>query len=340
MQDPSSQIQLEPAYLSNLPPAAQNSNNSNSCAIPQPLPQPPPASATVVEVDDPVRGVAMGTGSAEPSKKRNKFVKPNCPIEITLEGKNLWDEFCRRGTEMIVNRSGRYIPVIIVIPSSTEFYLFFSRRMFPGFSVAVTGLKPKVKYTMKLEVVLADNHRFKFLNARWLAVGTAEPQPLSESYIHPDSPNSGAFWMRHGISFRKLKITNNKERPGNNVIKLLTDVECMICFVVEWCKCAMIQGCPTLTRLLTRSNDHCVFVLQALLHSMHKYFLRLIVEEERKTPPGEEKLPARVVLQMDFPETTFIAVTAYQNEEVTQLKITNNPFAKAFRDNAADMYDS
>ena len=122
--------------------------------------------------------------------------------------------------------------------------------MFPGFSAAVSGLKPKVKYTMKLEVVLADNHRFKFLNARWLAVGTAEPQPLSESYIHPDSPNSGAFWMRHGISFRKLKITNNKERPGNNVIKSLTDVECMICFVVEWCKCAIIPGCmPTVTHL-------------------------------------------------------------------------------------------
>lgn len=38
--------------------------------------------------------------------------------------------------------------------------------MFPGFSVAISGLKPKAKYTMKLEVVLAENHRFKFLNAR------------------------------------------------------------------------------------------------------------------------------------------------------------------------------
>lgn len=70
---------------------------------------------------------------------------------------------------------------------------------------------------------------------------------------------------------------------------------------------------------------------------MHKYYLRLVVEEEQKKTLGEEKLPAKTVLQMDFPETTFIAVTAYQNEEVTQLKITNNPFAKAFRDNAADM---
>ena len=56
---------------------------------------------------------------------------------------------------------------------------------------------------------------------RWLAVGTAEPQPFSESYVHPDSPNSGAFWMRHGVSFRKLKITNNKERPGSNVSRPL-----------------------------------------------------------------------------------------------------------------------
>ena len=61
------------------------------------------------------------------------------------------------------------------------------------------------------------------------------------------------------------------------------------------------------------------------------------MEEERKGPPGDEKLLPKVVLQIDFPETTFVAVTAYQNEEVTQLKITNNPFAKAFRENAADM---
>ena len=68
---------------------------------------------------------------------------------------------------------------------------------------------------------------------------------------------------------------------------------------------------------------------------MHKYFLRLIVEEECKYSGDEKKF--KVVLKADFPETTFVAVTAYQNEEVTQLKITNNPFAKAFRENSADM---
>lgn len=34
-----------------------------------------------------------------------------------------------------------------------------------------------------------------------------------------------------------------------------------------------------------------------------------------------------------FPDTEFMAVTAYQNHQITQLKIASNPFAKGFRDN-------
>ena len=54
----------------------------------------------------------------------------------------------------------------------------------------------------------------------------------------------------------------------------------------------------------------------ALLHSMHKYFIRLVIDEERKTSLGEPKLVPHPILTMEFPETTFIAVTAYQNKEV------------------------
>ncbi|XP_033640883.1 T-box protein 1-like [Asterias rubens] len=45
---------------------------------------------------------------------------------------------------------------------------------------------------------------------------------------------------------------------------------------------------------------------------------------------------ARVLQTHSFPETQFIGVTAYQNTDITQLKIDHNPFAKGFRDN----YDS
>ena len=58
------------------------------------------------------------------------------------------------------------------------------------------------------------------------------------------------------------------------------------------------------------------FVWQVLLYSMHKYYARLVVSEVKKASSGKEAQPPRVVYQEDFPETTFIAVTAYQNEEV------------------------
>ena len=40
-----------------------------------------------------------------------------------------------------------------------------------------------------------------------------------------------------------------------------------------------------------------------------------------------------------FPEMKFIAVTAYQNDKITQLKIDNNPFAKGFRDTGSARRD-
>lgn len=43
-------------------------------------------------------------------KKRSREASTSCHkgnIEVSLEGKSLWDEFYHRGTEMIVNRAGR-----------------------------------------------------------------------------------------------------------------------------------------------------------------------------------------------------------------------------------------
>lgn len=36
------------------------------------------------------------------------------------------------------------------------------------------------------------------------------PVSGNKVYIHPESPNTGAHWMRQEISFSKLKLTNNK----------------------------------------------------------------------------------------------------------------------------------
>uniref|UniRef100_A0A8C3FA86 T-box domain-containing protein n=1 Tax=Chrysemys picta bellii TaxID=8478 RepID=A0A8C3FA86_CHRPI len=69
-----------------------------------------------------------------------------------------------------------------------------------------------------------------------------------------------------------------------------------------------------------------------ILHSMHKYQPRFHVV---LTSAHTLTLPWNAVATFVFPETTFMAVTAYQNSKVTQLKIDNNPFAKGFRENAS-----
>lgn len=63
---------------------------------------------------------------------------------------------------------------------------------------------------------------------------------------------------------------------------------------------------------------------QIMLNSLHKYEPRVHLVRV-----GSDQ---RQVVTYPFPETQFIAVTAYQNEEVTSLKIKYNPFAKAFLD--------
>ncbi|CAG5877999.1 unnamed protein product [Menidia menidia] len=65
-----------------------------------------------------------------------------------------------------------------------------------------------------------------------------------------------------------------------------------------------------------------------ILNSMHKYQPRFHIVRANSIM----KLPYSTFRTYVFPETEFIAVTAYQNEKITQLKIDNNPFAKGFRD--------
>lgn len=74
---------------------------------------------------------------------------------------------------------------------------------------------------------------------------------------------------------------------------------------------------------------------QIILNSMHKYQPRIhIVKKKDSTPnpPSITSLDAEEFKTFIFPETTFIAVTAYQNQLITKLKIDSNPFAKGFRD--------
>ena len=81
--------------------------------------------------------------------------------------------------------------------------------MFPQMKFRLSGLNPKAKYILLLDVVAADDFRYKFHNSRWIVAGKADPEMPKRMYIHPDSPATGEQWMQKIVSFHKLKLTNN-----------------------------------------------------------------------------------------------------------------------------------
>ena len=82
-------------------------------------------------------------------------MKSNPNIKINLQDQDLWNQFKDIGTEMIITKTGR--------------------RMFPTMRLNVTGLEPKAKYIMFIDIVPFDNNRYKFSKNEWLVSGKAEP---------------------------------------------------------------------------------------------------------------------------------------------------------------------
>ncbi|XP_011377033.1 T-box transcription factor TBX6 [Pteropus medius] len=217
----------------------------HTLAAPPPLPPLPPA---------------LGT---EPAPAAAEALHSLPGVSLSLENRELWKEFNSVGTEMIITKAGR--------------------RMFPACRVSVTGLDPEARYLFLLDVVPVDGARYRWQGQRWEPSGKAEPRLPDRVYIHPDSPATGAHWMRQPVSFHRVKLTNSTLDPHGHLI----------------------------------------------LHSMHKYQPRVHLVQAAQLCSQHWG----GVASFRFPETMFISVTAYQNPQITQLKIAANPFAKGFREN-------
>uniref|UniRef100_A0A8C3JX04 T-box transcription factor 3 n=1 Tax=Calidris pygmaea TaxID=425635 RepID=A0A8C3JX04_9CHAR len=200
-----------------------------------------------------------------------KTLEPEEEVEddpkVHLEAKELWEQFHKRGTEMVITKSGR--------------------RMFPPFKVRCTGLDKKAKYILLMDIVAADDCRYKFHNSRWMVAGKADPEMPKRMYIHPDSPATGEQWMSKVVTFHKLKLTNN-----------ISD------------KHGFVRG--ESAHGLWGGRGKC----ETILNSMHKYQPRFHIVRANDIL----KLPYSTFRTYVFPETEFIAVTAYQNDKVRRLR--------------------
>ncbi|KAJ8385646.1 hypothetical protein AAFF_G00183590 [Aldrovandia affinis] len=71
-----------------------------------------------------------------------------------------------------------------------------------------------------------------------------------------------------------------------------------------------------------------------ILNSMHKYQPRVHIIKKKDHTASLLNLKSEEFRTFVFTETVFTAVTAYQNQLITKLKIDSNPFAKGFRDSS------
>ncbi|XP_019400854.1 PREDICTED: T-box transcription factor TBX2 [Crocodylus porosus] len=158
-------------------------------ALAKPMPDPGLAGAAEAGL----HVTALGHHHQAAHLRSLKSLEPEEEVEddpkVTLEAKELWDQFHKLGTEMVITKSGR--------------------RMFPPFKVRVSGLDKKAKYILLMDIVAADDCRYKFHNSRWMVAGKADPEMPKRMYIHPDSPATGEQWMAKPVAFHKLKLTNN-----------------------------------------------------------------------------------------------------------------------------------
>ncbi|XP_060884900.1 T-box transcription factor TBX6 [Labrus mixtus] len=141
----------------------------------------------------PPRLLAPPPGPNEPATNT-----PKEEVKMELENANLWKQFSSVGTEMIITKKGR--------------------RMFPGLRLKLSGLNPSLRYILLLDIIPADNSRYRFQGGGWQAVGGAEARLPDRVFIHPDSPATGAHWQDRTISFHYAKLTNNTLDTQGHII--------------------------------------------------------------------------------------------------------------------------
>ncbi|XP_040574625.1 T-box transcription factor mls-1 isoform X2 [Lepeophtheirus salmonis] len=178
------------------------------------------------------------------------------------------------------------------------------RRMFPTLKIRIKGLDPCQNYVIYLDIEPYDDKRYRYIyqSSEWTVAGSGDIPPSHSStcttsnfFIHEESPSLGVVWNspQNVVSFDKLKLTNNRSS---------------------------------------------IFDGHLCLHSMHKYIPRIHIQpcnSNMMNPDGsisEKALDTSLSTTFVFRETSFTTVTAYQNQQITKLKIESNPFAKGFRE--------
>ncbi|KAK1135940.1 hypothetical protein K0M31_000512 [Melipona bicolor] len=171
------------------------------------------------------------------------------------------------------------------------------RRMFPLIQLKITGLERRARYCVVLEMEPASDRRHKYVGCGGglKKIGNAKWSSAGPAETQPRFD-------------RRIYLHPDSPATG-----------------AHWMQQSFKFDKLKLTNNVADPKNNIVLL------SMHKYVPRIwiICCDDAIRLSDLFSYPSS---SFKFSETEFIAVTAYQNENITQLKINNNPFAKGFRD--------
>lgn len=139
--------------------------------------------------------------------------------------------------------------------------------------------------------------------------GKADAISPPRIHVHPDSPAPGNTWMKQIVSFDKLKLTNN-QLDENGHVSLHQSYSLL-----------PIDKISVLKNPIFYDVSYLFF--QIILNSMHRYQPRFhivyLLPKANSSPyqPDAQDCFHNHYRRFIFPETSFTAVTAYQNQRVS-----------------------
>lgn len=97
--------------------------------------------------------------------------------------------------------------------------------MFPAVEISIKGLKPTHIYSVYISVELYDEYRYRYRIEKddWDKFAVRGPPVVLPHRMipHPDSHNTGAYFMKKPLSFKTIKMTNNRNTTREDQVHTL-----------------------------------------------------------------------------------------------------------------------
>lgn len=264
-------------------------------------------------------GLVNGIGSNGNGTSSNASSRLS-QVECQLDNKDMWDKFHSLNTEMIITKTGR--------------------RMFPVMKVQFHNLDPNARYAVTMDIVPVDNKRYRYAYHKscWQVAGKADPSAEPRLYPHPDSPFNGDLLSRQVISFEKVKLTNNEmDKSGHIILNSMHKYQPRVHLLELKLPQTSSHHHQTTSKSFTSLSDHHHQHNNNNNHHHHHHHNHHRQQHNNNNHHQQQTQPHLDIEDYKtfvFPETVFTAVTAYQNQLITKMKIDKNPFAKGFRDSS------